>query len=183
VGIAYVVVALAVVLLATRNLTAQIDENLASTLAQISRGDVARPPGGDGGFDAPPPRVPFGAPVIVWTQHPDGTVTCNRPDAILPAAYYGVRGPVTVAIGTASVRLEGAPAGNTFVVVGQTTESVAQAQGNLVGSELIIGPLLLLAVFLGAVAIGALPRRSSSPGAGSWSSRPTRRTSCGPRCR
>jgi len=160
VGIAYVVVALAVVLLATRNLTAQIDENLASTLAQISRGDVARPPGGDGGFDAPPPRVPFGAPVIVWTQHPDGTVTCNRPDAILPAAYYGVRGPVTVAIGTASVRLEGAPAGNTFVVVGQTTESVAQAQGNLVGSELIIGPLLLLAVFLGAVAIG---RRVAAP--------------------
>ena len=160
VGVAYVIVALAVVLLATRNLTAQIDENLASTLAQISRGDVGRPPGG-GGFDAPPPRVPFGAPVIVWTQHPDGTVTCNRPDAILPAAYYGVRGPVTVAIGTASVRIEGAPAGdNTFVVVGQTTESVSQAQGNLVVSELIIGPLLLLAVFLGAVAIG---RRVAAP--------------------
>jgi signal transduction histidine kinase len=159
-GVAYVIVALAVVLLATRNLTAQIDENLASTLAQISRGDVGRPPGG-GGFDAPPPRVPFGAPVIVWTQHPDGTVTCNRPDAILPAAYYGVRGPVTVAIGTASVRIEGAPAGdNTFVVVGQTTESVSQAQGNLVVSELIIGPLLLLAVFLGAVAIG---RRVAAP--------------------
>ena len=159
VGVAYVVVALAVVLLATRNLTAQIDENLASTLAQISRGDVGRPPGG-GGYDAPPPRVPFGAPVIVWTQHADGTVTCNRPDAILPAAYHGVRGPVTVAIGTASVRLEGAPAGDTFVVVGQTTESVSEAQANLVVSELVIGPLLLLAVFLGAVAIG---RRVAAP--------------------
>jgi len=159
VGIAYLAVALAVVLLATRNLTAQIDENLSSTLAQISRGDVGRPPGG-GGFDAPAPRVPFGAPVIVWTQHPDGSVTCNRPDAVLPAAYYGVRGPVTVAIGNASVRLEGAPAGDTFVVVGQTTESVSQAQGNLILSELVIGPLLLIAVFLGAVAIG---RRVAAP--------------------
>jgi signal transduction histidine kinase len=159
VALAYLAVALAVVLLVTRNFTAQIDESLSNTLAQITRGDVGHPKGG-AGFDAPPPRVPFGAPIIVWTRQPDGTIIGNRSDAILPSAYYTVRGPVTIAIGNASVRIEGAPAGDQYVVVGQTTESVFAAQGNVIVAEIVIGPILLLAVFLGAVAIG---RRVAAP--------------------
>ena len=159
VAVAYLAVALAVVLLVTRNLTAQIDESLSNALAQITRGDVGRPQGG-GGFDAPPPKVPFGAPLIVWTMHPDGSITGNRSDATLPAEYWDVRGPVTIAIGNASVRIEGSPAGDQYVVVGQTTEPVSQAQGTVILAEIVIGPLLLLVVFLGAVAIG---RRVAAP--------------------
>ena len=160
VAVAYLVVALAVVLLATRNLTAQIDENLSSTLAQISRGDVGRPPGG-GGFDAPPPRVPFGAPVIVWTQHPDGSVTCNRPDAVLPAAYHGVRGPVDGR--DRHARRSASPARRRATrssSSGRPPSRSPRRRGTSILSELIIGPLLLIAVFLGAVAIG---RRVAAP--------------------
>lgn len=159
VAVAYLVVALAVVVLVTRNLTAQIDGNLSGALAQITHGDVGPPPGG-GGFDAPPPKVPFGPPVIVWTRQPGGTVTSNRSDATLPTAYYAVRGPVTVQIGSASVRIEGAPAGDQYVVVGQSTEAVTQAQGTVVVAEIAIGLVLLLVAFLGAVAIG---RRVAAP--------------------
>jgi len=94
--------------LVTRNLTAQIDANLSNALAQITHGNVGPPPSG-GGFDAPPPKIPFGAPVIVWTRQPDGRVLASRSDATLPAAYYDVRDPVTIPIGNASVRIEGAP--------------------------------------------------------------------------
>ena len=159
VAVAYLAVALGVVLLVTRNFTAQIDENLSSTLAQITRGNVGQPPGG-GGFEAPPPKVPFGAPVIVWTRHPDGSTTSNRSDATLPSEYLNARGPLTIAIGTASVRIEGTQAGDQYVVVGQTTEAVSQAQSNVILAEIVIGPLLLLIVFLGAVAIG---RRVAAP--------------------
>ncbi len=159
VAVAYLAVALAVVVLVTRNLTAQIDGNLANALAQITHGDVGRPPSG-GGFDAPPPKIPFGAPVIVWTRQPDGSVLGSRSDATLPAAYYDVRGPVTIPIGNASVRIAGAPAGDQYVVVGQTTEAVSQAQGTVIVAEIVIGPVLLLVVFLGAVAIG---RRVAAP--------------------
>ena len=159
VAVAYLAVALAVVFLVTRNLTAQIDANLSNALAQITHGDVGPPPNGVG-FDAPPPKIPFGAPVIVWTRQPDGRVLASRSDATLPAAYYDVRDPVTIPIGNASVRIEGAPAGSQYVVVGQTMESVSQAQGTVIVAEIVIGPVLLLFVFLGAVSIG---RRVAAP--------------------
>ena len=159
VAVAYLAVALAVVFLVTRNLTAQIDGNLSNALAQITHGDVGPPPNGVG-FDAPPPKIPFGAPVIVWTRQPDGRVLASRSDATLPPAYYDVRDPVTIPIGNASVRIEGAPAGSQYVVVGQTMESVSQAQGTVIVAEIVIGPVLLLVVFLGAVTIG---RRVAAP--------------------
>jgi two-component system sensor histidine kinase CiaH len=159
VAVAYLAVAVAVVVLVTRNLTAQIDGNLSNALAQITRGNVGPPPGG-GGFDAPPPKVPFGAPVIVWTRQPDGSVMGSRSDATLPAAYSTVGGPVTIQIGNAPVRIEGAPAGDRYVVVGQSTEAVSQAKGTVIVAEIAIGLVLLLVTFLGAVTIG---RRVAAP--------------------
>ena len=156
VGVAYLVVAAAVVLIVTRTLTAQIDGRLAMSLAQIGR----EPPPQTAGFGAPPPERPFGPPVIVWTVHADGDVTCNTSNAVLPAAYRMVSTPRTVAINNAEVRITGAAAGGQYVVVGQTMESVSQAQSTVIVAEAIIGPILLLVVFLGAVGIG---RRVAAP--------------------
>src|SRR5205823_13837900 len=47
-----------------------------------------------------------------------------------------------------------------WTVVGQSMNSVYQARGNLIQAELLIGPVLLLVVFLGALAIG---RRVAEP--------------------
>ncbi len=160
VGAAYLVVAVAVVFLVGRNMTADIDGQLRGTLDGFTRFAGPDRPPPNGNFDAPTPRVPFGAPIIVWTIHADGDVSSNRSDAVLPVAYRHVTGPETISIGTASVRVEGMAVGDSYVVVGRSTESVSQAQSTIILAELLIGPALLLVVFLGAVAIG---RRVAAP--------------------
>jgi len=87
-------------------------------------------------------------------------VTCNNAGAVLPAAYQHVVGPQTIPVGDTSMRVAGRQTGDSYVVVGQTTASVSQAQGTIVLAEAIVGPLLLLAVLLGALAIG---RRVAAP--------------------
>ena len=79
---------------------------------------------------------------------------------MLPVAYLGTTGPTTVEIGDAQVRIQGSPDRTGYVVVGQTTRAVDQARTTLVLAELIIAPILLIVVFLGAVAIG---RRVAAP--------------------
>ena len=152
----YLVVAVSVVAIVTRNLTAQIDDRLALSLDQITH-EPAPPPGG---FGAPQAQRPFGAPVIVWTVQPDGNVTSNTSGAVLPAAWEHVASPTTIAIDGVDVRIAGGPAGDRYVVVGQTMESVSQAQSNVIVAEAGIGPALLLLVFLGALGIG---RRVAAP--------------------
>jgi len=156
VGIAYLVVAVAVVVIVTNNLTAQIDGRLTGSLAGIAH----EPPPPAGGFGAPAPERPFGAPLIVWTIHPDGDVTCNTSGAVLPDSYRTVTTPRTVTINNTDVRIAGGPAGDQYVVVGQTTESVSQARSTVILAESIIGPVLLVLVFVGAVVIG---RRVAAP--------------------
>ncbi len=58
------------------------------------------------------------------------------------------------------MRIAGAPAGDDHIVVAQNLDSVSQAQSTLILAELLIGPILLLIVFVGAVAIG---RRVAAP--------------------
>ena len=157
VAVAYFIVAVAVVAIVTGNLTGQIDQRLASTIAHVPQEHF---PGG-GHFEAPPPDRPseqYGLPVLNWTIHGDGTVYPATP--ALPATYERVTAPVTVDISGIQMRIAGAPAGDDYVVVAQSLDSVAQAQSTVITAELIIGPALLLVVFLGAVAIGrrvALP--------------------------
>ena len=63
-------------------------------------------------------------------------------------------GPQTATVGGIEVRIAGRAAGDDYVVVAQTLDGVAQAQSTLLVAELLIGPILLIAVFVGAVAIG-----------------------------
>ena len=164
VGVVYLAIAGGVIAITTQNLTSQIDSRLSDTLSHITR--EPGPPGGtnpspgDGGF-RPPDRGPFTAPYIVWTIGQNGTVYSSDATAVLPAQYYTATSPATVTIGDTTVRIQGmdAPDGS-HVVIGQTMEVVAQAQSTIILAELLIGPLLLIAVFLGAVAIG---RRVATP--------------------
>ncbi|KRT63555.1 MAG: histidine kinase [Chloroflexi bacterium CSP1-4] len=154
VGVAYLVIAIAVAAIVTGNLTLQIDRDLAQALAHVNRPE----PGvssGSNGFRPPPPDRPFGSPMLVWTVHSDGTVSSfNASDAELPAEYRQVVGPETVSISGVDVRIQGASVGGEHVVVGQTMENLAQTRSTLVVAEIAIGAALLIVVFLGAVAIG-----------------------------
>ncbi len=156
VAAAYLVICVAVVAIVSSALTRDIDQRLADSLAHIG----GEPPPPDHGYDAPPGGPKFGPQLLVWTIHPDGSVSSNTTDAVLPVAYLGTTGPTTVEIGDAQVRIQGAPTEAGYVVVGQTTRAVDQARTTLVLAELIIAPILLIVVFLGAVAIG---RRVAAP--------------------
>jgi signal transduction histidine kinase len=163
VAIVYLVVSVAVVAIVDRNLTAQIDGQLADAL----RRSLSQPfpsgggGGGGGGYYAPPDSSrPGGLPFLTWTVQPNGTVVAPGTNPTLPAVYQGVTSPQTALIDGIDMRIAGAAANDDYVIVGQNLDSVAQAQSTLILAELLIGPFLLLVVFVGAVDIG---RRVASP--------------------
>ena len=154
----YAVIAVTVVVIVTRNLTSNIDSRLTSSLSRIAT-DPFRPfplqsfrePGGG-------PR--FGPPLLIWVVQPSGLISGNDSSAPLPDQYRSVRGPQTISIGGADVRVTGTGVGGEYVVVGQSTDSVSQARSTLVLAEVLVGPALLAIVFLGALTIG---RRVAAP--------------------
>jgi signal transduction histidine kinase len=158
VALAYLVVAVAVVAIVTRNLTAQIDQRLAQSLTHVDR-----PIPGGGHYEPPPPDRPgqvYGPRLLVWTIDHEGAVSTDASNPALPAGLQHVIGPQDAQIGGADVRIQGTTAGEDYVVVAQTLDTVTQAQSQLIVAELLIGPLLLIAVFVGAVAVG---RRVATP--------------------
>lgn len=164
VAVVYLAIAAGVVAITTQNLASQLDARMADSLSRVSRGPL--PPSGSGGVSGrggfrPPDRGPFNAPFIVWTIRPDGTVFASNETAVLPSIHHAVTAPVTIGIGDTAVRIQGvdSPDGD-HIVIGQTMESVGQAQSTIILAELLIGPILLIAVFLGAVVIG---RRAATP--------------------
>ena len=151
VAIVYFAVSVAVVAIVGNNLIAHIDDQLADALGRSLRQPV---PDGGGHFKPPDPNRPGGLPFLTWTVQPDGTIFTLATNPSLPAADHAVIGPRTASIGGIDMRIAGATSGDDHVVVGQNLDSVAQAQWNLILAELLIGPALLLVVFVGAVAIG-----------------------------
>jgi signal transduction histidine kinase len=152
----YLVVAVAVVTIVSHNLTSQIDTQLADSLSHINR----QPQHPQGGYGPPPDRGPFEPNQVVWTIRPDGEVDSNMPTAALPATDAKIIGPETISIGGTNIRVRGAMVGDDYVVVGQTTRSVSEAESTIILAEIGIGPILVLVVFLGAVVIG---RRVAAP--------------------
>ena len=160
VALIYLVLAAGVVLIVQRNLTARVDSQLQQSLILISSGPQNpasgfRPPAG-----GPPGGDRFGPPLIVWTVHRDGSVTSGDTSASLPLQHRHVQGPETISVGGSTVRVQGRSLGDDYVVVGMSMIGVQDATRQFVLAEAIVGPILLLAVFLGAVTIG---RRGGAP--------------------
>ncbi len=94
VAIVYFVVAVAVVAIVGRNLTAQIDASLSDALHR----SLSQPfpgggggGGGDGGYFAPPESNRAGGlPFLTWTVTASGTVFAPPSNPALPAAYATV---------------------------------------------------------------------------------------------
>jgi signal transduction histidine kinase len=156
VAVAYFVVAVAVVLIVQRNLTDQIDQRITSSFVRLPH---ESPPDGEH-YEAPPPERFGGAPVILWSVDSGGSVTTAPSNPALPAEYASVAAPTTAIIDGVEVRLAGRAVGDDWIVIGQSLEPVSETRGTIVLAELVIAPLLLGIVFLGAVAIG---RRVAAP--------------------
>ena len=155
----YLLIAVAVVLIVTHNLTANVDGTLSKWLTAMAtqRGGPSR------GYQGPPGGPRFDAPVLWWTFHPDGNYADSSTEAAninLPAPYNRIQAPQTITVSGTDIRVMGGLTSDDWTVVGQSMNSVYQARGNLIQAELLLGPVLLIVVFLGALAIG---RRVSSP--------------------
>src|SRR5438094_3457065 len=161
VGGLYLLIAVAVVLIVTHNLSSNVDGTLSEWLTSMdaNRSQVSRGcPGPQGG-----PR--FEAPVLWWMYHPDGNYADSSSEAKtqnvnLPVSPTSIKSPETITISGVDFRVEGGAVGDDWAVVGQSLATVDQARANLIQAELLIGPVLLLVVFLGAFAIG---RRVAAP--------------------
>jgi two-component system, OmpR family, sensor histidine kinase CiaH len=153
----YVVVSGVVLLISDRNLTAEVDGRLTGAITRISHEPFrlhATP------FRDLPGTPRFGPVLLIWQVLPDGVVSSPDTTAALPDSVRTVSAPRTVSIGGTDVRVAGTTLADEHLVVGQTMDSVAQARANVLRAELIVGPILLVAVFLGALAIG---RRVAQP--------------------
>ncbi len=160
VALVYLVVGAGVVAFATRDLTEQVDHRLTESFRRLpSEGRPADDPSDEPFDPGRDPDRPF-ALLLYWTIQPDGTVLAgtNAPD--LPADLTSVTSPVTATIDGTQVRVAGTDIGNDRVIVAQAMDAVTDAQRTIVFGELLIAPILLIAVFLGAVAIG---RRVAAP--------------------
>ena len=171
--VAYVVIAGAVIMIVNRNLTAAVDDRLAAYISTNVTG-TAQPPAA-GGFRSVGPV--YQVPVLVWVVLPAGEVGQAVGGALLPAdgtqgttplpgAGQSATSPTTVTLpggdqmrvaGAADINVrqrDGSMLTGTHVVVGQSLDYVATTQHNILTAELIIGPVLLLGVFFGALAVG-----------------------------
>jgi signal transduction histidine kinase len=161
VGAAYLLIAVAVVLIVTHNLTSNIDGTLSSWLSTMAAQRAQLGPS----FGGPPGGVRFDAPVLWWVYHPDGNYANSSPEAkannlSIPVSATSIHAAEDITISGVDFRVEGGSVGDDWAVVGQSMSSVDQARSNLIQAELLIGPVLLLVVFLGALAIG---RRVAQP--------------------
>jgi signal transduction histidine kinase len=153
----YATVAAVVFTIVNHGLVSEVDRRLTASLVRIA--------GNPGPYRIPAFGVPaggprFGAPLLVWSFHSDGTVSANNVNIDLPAEFQRVSSPTTISIGGTDVRVVGGQLGNDYVVVGQTMDVVSQARSTLLLAELGVAPVLLGIVFLGALAIG---RRVAGP--------------------
>jgi signal transduction histidine kinase len=156
----YLLIAVAVVLIVTHNLTSNVDSTLSSWLSSMAKQRGGPTRGNPGG---PPGGQRFDAPVLWWTFHPDGNYADGSAEAAtisLPAPYNRIKDPQTITVSGIDLRVMGGQTSDDWTVVGQSMNSVYQARGNLIQAELLIGPVLLLVVFMGALTIG---RRVAAP--------------------
>jgi signal transduction histidine kinase len=173
VGVLYLLVAVAVVVWVTVNLTSQVDARLERALAfemaaglagdrtapefvvGFPRAELLPLPTGSG-----PIGFPFGRERVTWRVAADGTVTTEREELPLPEAEVDVHGPTTVETAGTRLRIAGAAMGGGRVIVGESMGPVDDAVTTVVLGLALIAPILLLAVFLGSLAVG---RRVAMP--------------------
>ena len=180
----YLVIAVVVVLIVTARETSEVDTQLGQALSRASAdgvvGDLTPAPGSSLWYWV---IATDGTQFVCYPQSQQFTLTTPSGNG-LPTSAEGIdASPQTVSVGGNEFRVAGAaipplvryapvatdpvtglPIEGQFtlvrVVIGQSLSGVTSAEGNLILAEAIVGPILLLAVFLGALTIG---RRVAAP--------------------
>lgn len=98
-------------------------------------------------------RLPTG--LVLWRLGANGEVTgtAGLPPP-LPDAYHRLQGRTSAVVDGIGYRLVGGPLADGWLVVGGDTAIVVRPQSDIVQAQLVTVPPALLAVFLGALAVG-----------------------------
>jgi signal transduction histidine kinase len=163
IAVAYILAVIVLNVVVSGRLTEQTDERLASrlTAAQHDQAMLSQPVARVGGPEASDDTDidADGVPVFLWSVGPAGSVIAHSPGApALPAnVVYAPRDGLAVTAGLGSVgpfRLKMTRNGSGWLIAGQSLAGDAHTQRLLLYGELIAGPFLLLAMFLGSLVVG-----------------------------
>lgn len=155
----YVIGAVALNLVVVHRLMAEADGRIADQLTDVSRLALHTPSRSipavtraDGDLDD--------APILLWKIEPSGKVqglTGGTPP--LPRRAWTSQ-PVTIVIGTTPFRVDAARSGSNWLIAGQSVAEIARVQSVLLVPEVILGVVLAIATFIGALVVGL---RASAP--------------------
>ncbi len=135
-------------LIVAHNLTASVDQRLSSWVSQLQSEDQSA-------HGEPAPDRDFDEPLLTWIASPGRGCRPLGSAPALPAQLCAPGGPTSASIGGVSFRLLSAQLrGGGLVVAGESLAPQGRLLGDLVLAELIAGPLLLLLIFAGALAVG-----------------------------
>jgi len=148
----YVLVSVVFDVVDSHHLVAQVDAHLRDRLHDVAtRGDLSRAPA-----EANDDHDVDVAPVLLW--HVDGAghvVTLSDAAPSLPRDAWAKDGqPVTSSIGTISFRVIANRVSGGWLVAAQSLSDTAHVRGVLIAGEAIAGPVVVVAMFLGALIIG-----------------------------
>ncbi|MBV8195652.1 MAG: HAMP domain-containing histidine kinase [Candidatus Dormibacteraeota bacterium] len=160
-AVVYAIVAALVVVLVTHNLTSTVDNRLTTVLTSIEAQAAGQPTQ----VVAPSLREPGGgqlgaSPLLAWVVAPDGSQFPTRGAPTLPSSELAVSDPTTVTLEGVEFRIAGASVSGERVVVGQSMYEVSQTRSTVSFIETIVGLVLLIVAFVGALIGG---RRVGAP--------------------
>ena len=156
-AVVYAIVAAVIVLLVTNNLQSQIDNRLNSNAASLQ----LAPDGRRLVFQSQAGALNEMRPPFAWIVDGGGNaVWTNTNSSSVPAGVLGLSQPTTVDVYGTEVRLISVPFDGGHVVLAESLESVTQTRNSIAFTELVVGLVLLVVAFVGALVGG---RRVGAP--------------------
>lgn len=153
IAVVYVVVAGALDAFLARRVLWEVDQRLTEHLVDVGHSSNPLATG-----TVPDDQGTDGAPIFLWWISPDGRPEILTEDTPSPpaGAKASARGPLSVASGGVTYRVEATAIDGGWLVAGQNLAGPSHIEQVLFTGELVIGPVLLLAVFAGSLVIGLL---------------------------
>jgi len=152
IGVVYVAIVVAFDAVDSHHLVAQVDASLHDRLGDAGH-RVKLLSTNNGAADDDDVET---APVVLWRVAPDGhsTTLSDGAPALSNTSWIHSGRPGTIDIAGHSFRVAAARVEGGWLVAGQSLAEEAHVQEVLLTGELIAGPLLLLATYLGTLVIG-----------------------------
>jgi signal transduction histidine kinase len=151
IGIVYAVFVVTFDEIDAHHLVAPVDTSLSERLTDASHHDKVLPARSKADDDNDVDT----APIVLWQVEPSGRIVALSDGApLLPTVTWVAGRPVTLTIQGHAFRLEAAHVDGGWLVAGKSLAEQTHVEQVLLAGELIAGPVLLLATYLGTLVIG-----------------------------